>query len=76
MLSTINIVRFKNTRNTISSPNASMANSLEYWMSMSIISLRNSSKQAQNIQTIKFPFKRNGLPCCEDKSGSEKIALK
>ena len=25
---------------------------------------------------IKFPFKRNGLPCCEDEPGSEKIALK
>jgi len=25
---------------------------------------------------IKFPFKRNGLPCCEDDPGSEKIALK
>jgi len=24
----------------------------------------------------KFPFKRNGLPCCEDEPGSEKIALK
>ena len=25
---------------------------------------------------IKFPFKRNGLPCCEDEPDSEKIALK
>jgi len=25
---------------------------------------------------IKFPFKRNGLPCCEDEPGSAKIALK
>jgi len=24
---------------------------------------------------IKFPFKRNGLPCFEDEPGSEKIAL-
>jgi len=24
----------------------------------------------------KIPFKRNGLPCCEDEPGSEKIALK
>ena len=24
---------------------------------------------------IKYPFKRNGLPCCEDEPGSEKIAL-
>jgi len=28
------------------------------------------------IRIIKFPFKRNGLPCCEDEPGSEKIALK
>ena len=30
----------------------------------------------QTMQIIKFPFKRNGLPCCEDEPGSEKIALK
>ena len=30
----------------------------------------------QEINLIKFPFKRNGLPCCEDEPGSEKIALK
>jgi len=28
------------------------------------------------IRKIKFPFKRNGLPCCEDEPGSEKIALR
>jgi len=28
------------------------------------------------IEKIKLPFKRNGLPCCEDEPGSEKIALK
>jgi len=33
---------------------------------------------ANSLQTtlIKFPFKRNGLPCCEDEPGSEIIALK
>ena len=29
----------------------------------------------RNSTLIKFPFKRNGLPCCEDEPGSEKIAL-
>jgi len=28
------------------------------------------------VMIIKFPFKRNGLPCCEDEPGSDKIALK
>ena len=31
---------------------------------------------SQRHHEIKFPFKRNGLPCCEDEPGSEKIALK
>ena len=40
---------------------------------------RNSAQNIyKNYQLwiIKFPFKRNGLPCCEDEPGSEKIALK
>ena len=39
--------------------------------------LNNSfSYSSKTIWNIKFPFKRNGLPCCEDEPGSEKIALK
>ena len=37
------------------------------------------TKMAGDFDTrvqIKFPFKRKGLPCCEDEPGSEKIALK
>jgi len=35
-----------------------------------------TNKNLSKYLIIKFPFKRNGLPCCEDEPGSEKIALK